>query len=197
MRHLPIAMPAEPAYVPDMTQLMTAEDLLQPDVPKHAQLVRGVLVVREPPGFRHGEITARLTSALTMYVDVHNLGRVVAGDAGFKLQSHPDTVRGADIAFVSWERLPQRSPVGFPSLGPDLVVEVLSPGDRPGETLAKVADWLSAGTRLVGVIDAERRLARVYRADGTETTLGAAGVLDGEDVLPGFSCPLASIGLAA
>ena len=186
-------MPAEPAYVPNMTQLMTAEDLLQPDVPKHAQLVRGVLVVREPPGFRHGEITARLTSALTMYVDAHKLGRVVAGDAGFKLQSHPDTVRGADIAFVSWERLPQRSPVDFPSLGPDLVVEVLSPGDRPGETLAKIADWLSAGTRLVWVVDAERRLARVYRADGTETTLDAAGLLDGEGVLPGFSCTLASI----
>jgi Uma2 family endonuclease len=45
----------------------------------------------------------------------------------------PDTVRGADIAFVSWERFPQQSPVGFPPLGPDLVVEVLSPGDRPGE----------------------------------------------------------------
>jgi Uma2 family endonuclease len=186
-------MPAEPAYVQNMTQLMTAEDLLQPHVPKHAQLVRGVLVVREPPGFRHNEITARLTSALMMHVDAHTLGRVVAGDAGFKLQSHPDTVRGADIAFVSWDHLPQRSPVGFPSLGPDLVVEILSPGDRPGETLAKVADWLSAGTRLVWVIDAERRLARVYRADGTETTLDAHGVLDGEDVLPGFSCALASM----
>ena len=84
----------------------------------------------------------------------------------------PDTVRGADIAFVSWERLPQRSPGGFPSLGPDLVVEILSPGDRPGETLAKVADWLSAGTRLVWVIDAERRLARIHRQDGSESILG-------------------------
>ena len=188
-----LAMPAEPAYVPSMTQLMTAEDLLQPGVPKHAQLVRGVLVVREPPGFRHGEIMVRLASELMMHVDAHNLGRVVAGDAGFKLQSQPDTVRGADIAFVSWERLPQQSPAGFPSLGPDLVVEILSPGDRPGETLAKVADWLSAGTRLVWVIDAERQLARVYRADGTETTLDAHGALDGEDVLPGFSSALASV----
>ena len=128
-----------------------------------------------------------------IHVDAQSLGRVVGGDAGFRLRSDPDTVRGADIAFVSWERLPQRSPVDFPSLGPDLVVEVLSPGDRPGETLAKVADWLSAGTRLVWVIDAERRLARVYRADGSETTLDAAGVLDGEDVVPGFSCTLASI----
>src|SRR5258708_10126150 len=53
-----LPMPAERPYVPDMTEPMTAEDLLQPHVPKHAELVRGVLVVREPPGFRHGEITA-------------------------------------------------------------------------------------------------------------------------------------------
>ena len=72
-------------------------------------------------------------------------------------------------------------------------MEVLSPGDRPCETLAKVADWLEAGTRLVWVIDPERRLARVYRADGTETHLAAGDTLDGEQVLPGFSCPLAEI----
>src|SRR6266550_7349179 len=69
-------MPAEHAYVPNMTRPMTAEDLLQPDVPEHAELVRGVLVVREPPGFRHGEITVRLASALMIHVDAHNLGRV-------------------------------------------------------------------------------------------------------------------------
>ena len=94
-------MPAEQVYVPSMTPLMTAEDLLKPGVPERADLVRGVLVVHEPPGFRHGEITVQLTIALGTYVDTRHLGRVVAGDAGFKLQSDPDTVRGADIAFVT------------------------------------------------------------------------------------------------
>ena len=186
-------MPAEHVYVPNMTPLMTAEDLLKPGVPERADLVRGVLVIHEPPGFRHGEITARLTIALGNYLDTHHLGRVVAGDAGFKLQSEPDTVRGADIAFVSWERMPHESPVAFPALGPDLVVEVLSPSDRPGETLAKIADWLSAGTRLVWVIDSERRLARIYRQDGSESMLGAADSLQGEDVLPGFACTLGAV----
>jgi len=184
-------MPAEPSYVPSMaTPLMTAEDLLKPGVPERADLVRGVLVAHEPPGFRHGEIAVRLTIALGTYVHNRHLGRVVAGDAGFKLQSDPDTVRGADIAFVSWERMPQQSPVSFPPLGPDLVVEVLSPGDRPGETLAKIADWLSAGTRLVWVVDPERRLVRIYRQDGSESILGEADTLQGEDILPGFTCTL-------
>lgn len=72
-------------------------------------------------------------------------------------------------------------------------MEVLSPGDRPGETLTKVGDWLEGGTRLVWVIDPERRFARVYRHDGTETAIGDDAVLDGEDVLPGFTCSLAAV----
>jgi Uma2 family endonuclease len=188
-------MPAEHAYVPNMTRLMTAEDLLEPGagIPEHADLVRGVLVVKEPPGFAHGEITARLTTVLSNYVDAHELGRVVAGDAGFKLASNPDTVRGADVAFVLRERLPQQPPRSFLSLGPDLVIEVLSPGDRPGETLAEVADWLTGGVRLVWVIDPERRLARIYRQDGTESILGENDALDGEDVLPGFTHNLVAL----
>ena len=74
-----------------------------------------------------------------------------------------------------------------------LVVEILSPDDRPREVLGKVADCLSAGTRLVWVIDPERRLARTYRADGTEEVVTAEQALHGEDVVPSFACPLASI----
>ena len=91
------------------------------------------------------------------------------------------------------DRLPDPVTQGFPDLAPDLVVEVLSPDDRPGEVLAKVADWLTAGTRLVWTVDPQRRVARIYRHDGTETFVTAVGALEGEDVLPGFSCSLVSI----
>jgi Uma2 family endonuclease len=59
--------------------------------------------------------------------------------------------------------------------------------------LSKVGDWLSAGTRLVWVVDPERREARVHRADGSVTIVGEAESLMGEDVLPGFACPIAGI----
>ncbi|HMH82731.1 MAG TPA: Uma2 family endonuclease, partial [Gemmatimonadales bacterium] len=96
-------------------------------------------------------------------------------------------------AFIRRERLPDPPPAGFARLAPDLVVEVLSPDDRPGEVLAKVADWLSAGTRLVWVVDPARRRARVYRADGSDSSVEADGALDGGDVLPGFTCKLSVI----
>ena len=189
-------MPAEPSYVPVMSppaSLMTADELLRTHVPdKRTELVRGVLVVREPAGSRHGLVTMNLGAELAVYAKQTGAGGVYAAETGFKLASNPDTVRAPDIAFVTRERLPPSATTGYPALAPDLAVEVLSPGDRPGEVLAKVADWLSAGTRLVWVVDPERRVARVYRHDGGEAIVPADGALDGDDVLPGFSCSLAS-----
>ena len=174
-----------------MPALLTANDLLHPDIPERAELVRGVLVVREPPGFNHGAIVVRLASLLNDYVRSHSMGLVVAGDAGFHLATDPDTVRGADVAFVRRERLPDPPPVAFAAFAPDLAVEILSPNDRPGAVLA--ADWLSGGTRLVWVIDPMRRVARIYQEDGTELVIDDRDALDGGSVLPGFSCPLDSI----
>ena len=173
---------------------MTAEELLHLNLPdKRTELVKGVLVVREPAGYRHGEVAMNLALALGNFVKAHSLGRVLAAETGFKLFSDPDTVRAPDVAFIRADRVPEPSPPGFPAIAPDLAVEVLSPGDRPGEALEKVGDWLNAGVRLVWVVDPVRRLARVYRSDGTETLLAAEDTLIGEDVLSGFSCPLAEV----
>ena len=189
-------MPAEHAYVPSMPPVttMTADELLRVQIPdKHVELVRGVLVVREPAGLRHGRVAMELARRLGNQVDAHRLGRVYAAETGFTLAREPDTVRAPDIAFLRRERVPDPEPAGFPNLAPDLVVEVLSSNDRPGEVLTKVADWLSAGTSLVWVIDPERHLGRVYRDDGSEQIVAADQSLDGEDVVPGFSCQLEAI----
>jgi Uma2 family endonuclease len=102
-------------------------------------------------------------------------------------------VRAPDVAFVARDRLSQIPDVGYAELAPDWVAEILSPGDRPGEVLEKVGQWLGAGVRLVWVLDPARREARVHRADGTVAIVGADAELDGEDVVPGFRCPLSDI----
>lgn len=174
--------------------LRTAEDLLQfQDPGKTAELVRGVLVVREPPGTRHGAKAARLTVRVGAFVEQHALGEVFAQDTGFKIATDPDTVRAPDVAFVARDRLEQITDEGYAELAPDLVAEILSPSDRPGDVLEKVGQWLSAGARLVWVLDPERGQVRVYRADGSVTVLGLNEMLDGEDVLPGFQCPVRDI----
>lgn len=173
---------------------MTAEELLHAQPPhKRTELVRGVMRVSEPASARHGLVAGRILVALSSHVRSHRLGEVFAAETGFTLARGPDTVRAPDAAFVSRERLPDPLPHGFPELAPDLAVEVLSPGDRPGEVLSKVADWLTAGTRLVWVVDTERRQARIYRADGSESMVGDGATLEGEDVVTGFTCALADI----
>jgi Uma2 family endonuclease len=173
---------------------LTAEELLHLNLPnKRTELVRGRLMVREPAGYRHGSVTVHITRLIANFVDEHHLGEVFAAETGFTLARNPDTVRAADVAFISNERLLDPPPIGFAEMAPDLIVEVLSPDDRPGAVLAKVADWLTAGSQLGWVIDPGKRRARIYRADGSELHVDADGTLDGESVLPGFSVALGTI----
>ena len=174
------------------TGLMTAEELERLDLPgKSTELVRGHLIVREPPSFYHGHVAARLLFVLGQHVYPRGLGWLSSQDTGFKIMSNPDTVRAPDVAFTSKQRQPEMQRRGYGAVAPDLVAEIVSPDDRPGEVLSKVGDWLAAGVRLVFVIDPVRREVRVYRSDGSQSAVTESGRLDGEDVLPGFSCSLA------
>ena len=173
---------------------MSAEELLRLHVPdKRTELIRGRLVVRDPAGARHGVVANRIAYRITAHVETHDLGRVYAAETGFKIESDPDTVRAPDVAFIAKHRLPAVEPRGYPGWAPDLAVEVLAHDDHPADTLEKVAQWLKAGVRVVWVVDSERRTARVYRTDGTESLLGPSDALDGEQVLPGFICSLLNL----
>ena len=174
--------------------LMTAEELVHFDIPdKSTELVRGRLVVREPPSTRHGMVQATLGWLVTDFVRRNGLGVVFGQDTGFRIESNPDTVRAPDLAFVVAERAGEIPPRGFAAMAPDLVAEIVSPDDRPGELLAKVGQFLEAGTRLVWVIDPLRVEARTYNDSGDVSIVGRDGALDGGDVLPGFSCALRDV----
>jgi Uma2 family endonuclease len=158
------------------------------------ELVRGELVpVMTPAGEQHGMLAAFLTAELWAFVRAHDVGRVYV-EVGYKLTSDPDTVRGPDISFVSRERRTTARPRrGFIHGTPDLAIEIAS-SDRPVKQLAaKAAEYLAAGTRLVWVIDPERRAARVYRPDRPVETLSREAALHGAEVLPGFSLPVSRL----
>jgi Uma2 family endonuclease len=172
---------------------VTADELLYLNLPnKRTALVRGALVVREPAGASHGGTAARLLVEIGVFVRSRDLGAVFAAETGFVLFTNPDTVRAPDVAFIRRERVPVPLPLGYFRIPPDLAVEVTSPGDTVREVEEKVADWLAAGTRLVWVIDSRKRTARVHRASGS-WNIEADGLLDGEDVLPGFRMALSEL----
>ena len=180
--------------VANFGELMSADELLVLQLPgKSTELVRGRLVVREPPSTYHGRVQSTLNILVGSFVRAHALGAVFGQDTGFKIASNPDTVRAPDLAFVERSRVSQIAPRGYAAIAPDFVAEILSPDDRPGEVLAKVAEWLEAGVALVWVIDPDRRTASVYRSDGSVSTVASEADLDGEAVIPGFSCRLAEL----
>ena len=179
--------------LPSATTLLTAEDLLRLDAQGvRGELVRGVFCEVMPAGYRHGMVVVKLAARLVDYAEAHRSGTVVAFDVGILLESGPDTVREPDVAYTSAERLPfGTEPIGYSDVVPDLVVEVASPNDRPGELGERAAMWLSFGVRLPWVMRPDSKTVEVRRA-GAEAveTLGEADSLDGAPVLPGFTYPL-------
>ena len=177
------------------TELLTAEDLLRLDGEGvRGELIRGVLHETMPAGFKHGWIVMKLGALLLNFIQPRALGTLVGSDSGVWLERDPDTVREPDIAFTSVERLPINADIdGYSEVVPDLVVEIVSPNDRPGEVAEKTAMWLSFGVRLVWLVRPDSRTIEVHRAGGQVETLGEDDALDGLDVLPGFSCDLRAI----
>jgi len=174
---------------------ITAEQLLRMPSDGHRyELVAGELQQMVPAGWRHGEIAGYLDRWLNPFVAQHGLGRVYIADTGFLLSRDPDTVRAPDIAFIRKERMPATPPQeAFWPGAPDLVVEVVSPGDTFREVDEKVQDWLRAGAAMVWVVNPTMRTVTVYRSPINVKTLTAQDTLSGEDVVPGFECPLREI----
>jgi Uma2 family endonuclease len=174
--------------------LLTAEDLYElPDDDMRRELVRGELRVSEPPGWGHGTIAIRLAARLHAHVEANRLG-FVTGEAGYVLERGPDTVRGPDVAFIRAERRPGPDVEHRYFEGaPDLAVEIVSPKDRASEVAETVDGYLARGTRLVWVIYPPARRVVAHTPGGVATPLGESDLLDGRDVVPGFSCPVAEL----
>lgn len=142
---------------------------LPQEAPYRLELARGRVVRAPRPGVLHGRLLLRLA-------------RLPERD--------PDTVRGPDIAFYSHARIPESGYATTYWGPPDLAVEIAPPGNHAGEMQERAREHLDAGVRLVWVIHPTSRTATAYRADGEVIHLGADGVLEGGEVLFGFTLPL-------
>ena len=168
--------------------LMTAEEFGQrPDPGYPEELVRGRIVGMPPPDRRHGFVCLKAGRIFGNFVDEHDLGRVMSNDSGVITERGPDTVRGADICYYSYARLP-KGPLapGYGPEVPELVVEVTSESDRWLEIHEKVAEYLGAGVLMVVVLDPKLQTAHVFGADGPPTTLGSEDELVLPGILDGF-----------
>jgi len=159
-----------------------------------SEFVRGKIIVINVPGFRHGEIYGNVVHYLGSYVRERGIGRVLSNDTGVVTAKDPDTVRGADVAFYSFVRVPKGSqPTGYPDIAPEFVVKVLSPNDRWPEMAAKVGEYLAVGVLVVCVLDPQSRTATVHYADRPPDKLTQSNELQLPDILPGFAVGVARL----
>lgn len=169
----------------------TALDLLDPEN-ERCELIDGTLV-EKPMGQEESFLGSWLNMILNQFVIAHNLGYVTGEQGIYELPSGP--FRGPDIAFTSWERLPgRRRPTDpIPLSAPELVVEILSTSNTPGEMRLKRSEYFRGGVRLLWEIDPRTRTVRAFTAEDQVRELTAADVLTGDPVLPGFVLPLAQL----
>jgi Uma2 family endonuclease len=169
----------------------TEDDVLQvlARTDRICELVDGILVEKVMSSFE-SLLAATLIRLLGNYLDQHNVG-VVLGEAGL-LKLLPNMVRAPDVSFICWERFPAGE---FPKeaiwqIGPDLAVEVLSPGNTEAEMRRKVREYFQAGAKRVWLVDPPSRTAKIYTSPRRFRIIDEDGLLDAGDLLPGFELRL-------
>ncbi|MGH7224241.1 MAG: Uma2 family endonuclease, partial [Gemmataceae bacterium] len=147
-------------------------------------------LVEKPMGVLESCLAGVIIRWLGAFVDEHDLGILTVPDGTLRLM--PGLVRMPDVAFISWNQLPNRKFPNEPiaSLFPELAVEILSESNTRGEMQRKLKEYFLSGTQLVWMVDPIQRIVDVYTAPDCFTRLAKGEVLDGGDLLPGFELPL-------
>jgi Uma2 family endonuclease len=181
----------EPMSAAIAPKLLTAEEYFDlPDDGQRTELVRGVIVPMNMPGFRHGEVCGNIHFYLSTFVRQKGIGRTLTNDAGIVTKRNPDSVRGADVTYYSYSRVPQgESPVGYPDAVPEIVFEVVSPGNTSKQIEVKTGEYLSAGVNVVCVVDPAYKTVNLNFPDQPTKELEGDDALNFAD-LPGFTLPV-------
>jgi len=165
----------------------TIDDLLRmPEDGNKYELVDGEILV-SPAGMRHSKVAAQICYLIKQALERNPAGEVYSADVGIRLPN--GNVRSPDVCFVRKENLPGgESPESYGELVPDLVVEVLSPGDNMREVADKIGEYIQCGVPLIWLVDPRKGTATVFRSLTETRRLLADDMIDADPVLPGFKC---------
>lgn len=182
------------AAVTPTARLITGEELAQMPGVGPCELIEGRVVPLSPGGTEHSLITANAFRTLDAFVRQAHLGWVLTGEVGFYTRRDPDTVRGADVVYISTDRFERRTrELTFLDVAPELVVEVLSRDDTVMDLTAKLREYFAAGVKLAWVVDPRAHRVYAYRSLVEVRELTETDTLSGDDILPGFAAPVSAL----
>lgn len=150
-------------------------------------------LVEKAMGWRESLIAVVLCRLLSEFATSKNLG-LVSGPDGF-MRILKSQVRGPDVAFISWERLPNGAVPqdAVPEIVPDLAIEVLSVGNTYAEMSRKRREYFHAGVRQVWMVDPGERTVAVYTDITKHDVFDEDATLNGSDILPGLQISLRQV----
>ena len=177
-------------------KLMTFEEYAPIYGDQRYELVEGVPTEIPMPEGDHGYVAMNFGGELRNFVKDRKLGRVTGVDNFVMTKRKPDTVRGADVSYYSFESLPAEHKLPGRKnayILPDLIAEVNSPSDRKNKIAVKVEEYLQAGVGIVIVLDPDILSATVYRRNELPQVFDNGDTLSFPDLLPGFGVAVKSL----
>lgn len=168
------------------SKLSLQEFLALPESDDRYELVDGELRPKVSPKFKHSKMQLRLLSVINQWCEQERLGRVLPEWAVVLQRRGEDWVPVPDLTYVSFERLPQEWEEDEPCpVIPELVIEIISPGQTFGELTEKAADYLLAGVERVWVVDTKAQRVGIFHRDDLPQTVSANGIIT-DPLLPGL-----------
>lgn len=180
---------------PHTTTGLTATDLadLPTGMGERYELIEGKLIALSPAKPIHGFVANAISEILGMYNRKVHFGLIFAAETGYRTRGDERTVRAPDVSLISFTRSPAKTlrDLGddFGSVAPELVVEVISPNDRATEIAQKTQEWLDFGVLTVWNVYPDTQQIYVHTLSQVRV-LNVDDMVDGGDVLPGFSAPV-------
>lgn len=141
-------------------RVITFEDFL--DIENKAglyELQGGVLIKKMAAQIDHEWLVVWLITVLNTYAKAKKLGAVFGSRTAIQIDQTSGRI--PDILFVRQERfdiLHERALIG----APDLVVEIVSPNDRPGYLRQLESDYLKIGVPEILFVDRRKGEARLH-----------------------------------
>lgn len=179
--------------IPNKTRLITGEEFFRMADTNWCELIEGRIVRYHPTGYAHGEYELNFATALREFAREHQLGRVMSGEVGIYVRRNPDSVRGADVIYISHERYAQLQSNSFMDVAPELIVEIMSPDDAWSMVIQKLREYFNIGVQLVWVADPKARIVHAHRSVTDVREFTVEDELPGDEILPGFAVSVADL----
>ena len=171
----------------------TYQDYCQLPDEVRAEILDGELLMSPSPFRKHQSISREIEFRLCQWVKTHPLGEVY--NAPFDVVLSQYDIVQPDLLYISYERKSILTEANVQG-APDLVIEILSSGDKKRDTVKKKAIYEKYGVKEYWIVDPDTETISVFILEGDnfqEKGIYKRNQVLESPLLPGFSLVLEDV----